>query len=188
MKTSTIDNIGNYLLFQLLWLAALMGALQNSSLPALASLAVMLGWAARHGVLSRADMVMVLIGLGLGLVGEMFWLLPGLVVYQAQPLFWLPPLWILALWAGFALMFNHSLRWLRGRPFLCALLGASGGVLSLLAGIRMGAAVAPLGVLPLALVYAAVWALLVPLLSSLSARLDNLPQYLRGARNDASLV
>ncbi|MCV6801484.1 DUF2878 domain-containing protein, partial [Achromobacter ruhlandii] len=43
---------------------------------------------------------------------------------------WPAPLWILALWAAFALTLNHSLAYLRPRPWLACVFGAVGGPLA----------------------------------------------------------
>lgn len=50
-----------------------------------------------------------------------------------------PPLWMVALWVGFATTLNGSLRWLAGRPLVAAALGALAGPLSYRAGVALGA-------------------------------------------------
>ena len=85
---------------------------------------------------------------------------------------WLPsplgPLWMTALWANFAMLLDHSLRWLRGRPALAAIAGAIGGPAAYLGGERLGA-VAIAGGYGVFLL-AAVWAAAMPLLAELSGR------------------
>jgi hypothetical protein len=51
------------------------------------------------------------------------------------------PLWMLCLWAAFALTLTRSLAWLVRRPWLAALLGALGGPLAYLSAARGFAAV-----------------------------------------------
>lgn len=82
------------------------------------------------------------------------------------------PYWMVTLWVLFATTFNVSLRWLRGRLALAALLGAVGGPLAYLAGARLGAAevLEPAWVTHLAV--AAVYALATPALLVLARRLD----------------
>jgi hypothetical protein len=53
------------------------------------------------------------------------------------------PLWILCLWAAFALTLTRSLAWLMRRPRLAALLGAIGGPLAYASAARGFAAVEP---------------------------------------------
>lgn len=61
----------------------------------------------------------------------------GSISYTATP-GWLPPLWGVVLWAGFATGINHSLRRLRSKPLLTALLGAVCGPLAYLGLQQMG--------------------------------------------------
>jgi hypothetical protein len=81
------------------------------------------------------------------------------------------PLWMVALWAAFATTFNTSLRTLRGRPGIVALLALAGAPLAYAAGARLGAfawkdATAALGVIAVG------WALLLPALLVVARRFD----------------
>ena len=81
------------------------------------------------------------------------------------------PYWMIALWALFATTFNVSLRALRDRPALAALLASVGAPASYFAGARLGAlefvaagaALAAIGI---------GWALLAPLMLRAAKRLD----------------
>lgn len=81
------------------------------------------------------------------------------------------PLWIMALWLAFATTLNVSLRWLRGRLWLAAALGALFGPLCYAAAERLGALtlVTPASAL---LAQALGWAVLLPVTAALAARLD----------------
>lgn len=162
--------IGNFILFQVLWFAAIFGAASGRSLPVFVALSLLLLWGCLWRSPWRADLRMALAGLLVGLSVEPLWLSLGLIEYRLQSVALLPPAWILALWVGFAVTFNYSLSWLQGRLLLAAVFGASGSVLSVLAGVRFAAADAPAGLLPLALVYGAAWAVLVPALAWWAAR------------------
>ncbi|MDZ7825201.1 MAG: DUF2878 domain-containing protein [Gammaproteobacteria bacterium] len=64
----------------------------------------------------------------------------GLLIYPSGQLAsMLAPVWIVALWMGFATCLNVSLRWLKGRRALAMLLGGVAGPLSFWAGSRLGA-------------------------------------------------
>jgi hypothetical protein len=81
------------------------------------------------------------------------------------------PLWMVALWAAFATTFNISLRSLRDRPGIVALLSLAGAPLAYAAGARLGAfawqdATAALAVIALG------WALLLPALLAVARRFD----------------
>lgn len=84
---------------------------------------------------------------------------------------WLAPVWIIAMWAGFATTLHVSMRWLLGRWWLATLFGALGGPLAYYAGMRLGAVYFPDPVAAL-VVLAGGWAILMPLACWLAIRLD----------------
>ena len=166
--------LANFALYQLAWLACVWGAAAGRSgigvAVALGVVAVRLRGAGRLGAELRLILLTGLIG------GAWESLLTGLdwVRYQDSWATGWPPLWIIALWLAFATTFNVSLRWLRNRAGLAALLGLVGGPLAWWAGERLGALdlVAPgfsLCVIGLG------WAALMPILLALAARYDTAP-------------
>ena len=74
------------------------------------------------------------------------------------------PLWLLILWAHFALALNHGLSWLQYFPlYLQAIFGGIFGPLSYYAGYKMGAVIFPMA-LPKTLVFMAMsWFFLLPI-------------------------
>ncbi|MGB1220035.1 MAG: DUF2878 domain-containing protein [Alcanivoracaceae bacterium] len=158
-------NIGNFVLFQVLWFAAVVGAAKGFSWLAFPVLACMFGWAAFTGARTRDDVLLAAAGLGVGMLFEILFLSTGLIRYQEQVLAWAPPMWILALWIGFAMSFNHSMAWLQNRWLACVALGAFGSASSLYAGISFGAAQANAPMWAVSMVYGFSWALLVPVLA-----------------------
>jgi len=107
-----------------------------------------------------------------GLVAETITVNLGFVTYPCgQPVAWLPPYWLVALWGEFAMTLNVTLRWLKRRPLLSAALGAIFGPLSFLGGVRLGAARFASEAAAL-LSLAIEWAVLMPLVMSLSNRFD----------------
>jgi len=88
----------------------------------------------------------------------------------------LPPLWLIALWPNFGAALPVSLRFLRGKTALSAVLGAVAGPGAYYAGARLGALSFPGGDgFGLALL-AVVWAASVPLLVRLSERVERAGQ------------
>lgn len=81
----------------------------------------------------------------------------------------LAPAWMAALWPTFATTLNHSLGWLRRHPLCAALFGALAGPLAYGGGVVLGAAGWPRGALAGMTAIAALWAVTLPLLSTLSA-------------------
>lgn len=129
--------------FQGLWFAAVFGAAGGSAwlgplalIPHLALhfAGVERGARGREVVaLAVAGAGGTLIDAGLHAVGVTGY--PG----SATPFGVLPPVWITALWIGFASLPRYSLAWLRGRAALAAAFGAIGGPLSYWGGVTSGA-------------------------------------------------
>ena len=157
--------VGNFVLFQVLWFAAVLGAAEGASWWALPVLIAMLAWTPLTGAAVLPDLRLVTIGLAVGIIFEICFIASGAIAYEAQWANWAPPLWILALWAGFAMSFNHSMAWMCQRPVIACVFGGIGAVLSLLAGMKLGAAQPLLPDWQVALIYGASWALLVPVLA-----------------------
>lgn len=79
------------------------------------------------------------------------------------------PAWLLALWPLFAMLFDESMSWLRGRYALAAILGAVGAPLSYWGGERAGAL--RLGTRPLDFVLiAATWSVAMLVLLACQAK------------------
>lgn len=111
---------------------------------------------------SRAMLCALLVGIAL----DGTWAATGLIAYASPMSAWLAPAWILVLWATFAMTFNHSLHWLRGRLWLAALLGAIGGPLAYWGAERVFSAISlsspawlGLGLLSMT------WAMAIPLIA-----------------------
>lgn len=79
-----------------------------------------------------------------------------------------PPVWIWALWLGFATLPTGSLGWLSGRWKSQALLGAAFGPLAYWTGTKMGAAELPDPSTPALLAIALAWALAFPAIMMLA--------------------
>lgn len=82
---------------------------------------------------------------------------------------WLAPVWMTALWPAFATTLNHSLGWLRSQPLCAAAFGAVAGPLAYGGGVALGAASWPAGAAAGLAAIAGLWAVALPLLSTLAA-------------------
>ncbi|MCS6779826.1 MAG: DUF2878 domain-containing protein [Geminicoccaceae bacterium] len=139
---STPAVVLNVLGFQFGWFACVLGAAYGmpwlGPLVAVPVLALHLATAARPQRAGLLLLAAALVGFGLDTIlirAERLSFGEGVLVEG-----W-APYWMVCLWALFASTFNVSLRWLRARPVLAALLGAVGGPLAYWAGGRLGAAV-----------------------------------------------
>lgn len=124
----------NLLGYQLVWFCAVIGAGHGLAWPGVATaLAFITGHLACSNQ-RRADVKLAVAALLCGslLDGSLSWL--GWSVYAADA--WPAPLWILALWACFALTLNHSLAYLRQHPWLACVFGAVGGPMAYWAAAR----------------------------------------------------
>jgi hypothetical protein len=164
--------LANFGVSQLGWFAAVLGAAQHRPLAGTACAVAAVGW--HLAVSSRPPQEARLVA-GACLLGFAFetWVaLQGHVAYPSgQPDPRLAPYWMVALWGLLAIAPNVTLRWLKRRPLLAALLGALGGPAAFAAGVRLGGArfVDPL---PALVTLACGWALLLPALMALSNRYD----------------
>lgn len=163
----------NAALFQVVWFATVAGAgagMWWAGLPALAAFAI---WQLPRSRWPRADLALLACGVALGLAVDSLLIAGGWLRFATpQPSPQFAPVWILVLWAGFALTVNHSLAFLKRRPALAMLFGGLGGPLAYLGAQRLFAAVAftaPQWHVLAALAVA--WAISMPLLAAIGARL-----------------
>lgn len=133
--------LANFVAFQLCWFANVLGA--ANAQPWLGPVVVAL-WLVAHvracvGAREVEGYVCASVGL-LGYVTDSALVLTGLIAFPAFTHLGGPsPLWMIALWVGFAMTLRHSLGWLRGRYLLGAALGAIFGPLAYFAGEKLGA-------------------------------------------------
>ncbi len=165
--------ISNLLFFKVVWVASLAGVVFGYAWLGLAMLVLFAAWHAGTSPTARADFVLASVAVFMGLLLDTLYIKAGLIVYRGE-LLWngAAPLWILALWANFALTMNGCLGWLRERRMLAAALAFVCGPLSYYGGIALGTAkvtgdqVVLFGTIGLA------WAVAVPVLLTLAARLS----------------
>lgn len=164
-----------FLAFDVAWASAVGGGAGGwpwlGTIPALALLAL-------HLFLSRAVLwaeVRLVLAIALfGILLETGFMGAGLITFAGTPVLGvLPPIWVWALWLGFASLPNGSLTWLRGRGGLQMLLGLVFGPLAYWTGAKMGAADMP-GAGALFLI-ALAWALAFPTIMMLADAISPRP-------------
>lgn len=174
----------NFSLFQAGWFSCVLGGAHGlpwiGPLAVAAVVAVHLTFAGRP---SREFQLLVMASL-MGLVADSLLVVAGWVSYPSGN--WIPgfaPYWIIAMWALFATTLNLSMKWMRGRWAIAAIMGAVGGPLSYLAGSRLGAMKFEEPVAAL-VALSVIWAMAMPLLMLLSVRFDGVskaqkPEYVQ---------
>lgn len=175
MTNQTRQVVVNFVLFQLGWLACVVGGAQGWALwGALFSLLIVL----RHLQCAqdmRKETHLLLLAGAIGLIWESALVNAGLLIYS-NPIaelagIALAPYWILTLWLIFATTFNVSMRWLKTRLWLAVPFGAIGGPLAFVAGEKLGAVIIPEPQTTL-VVLAIGWAIWSPLLAWASRHWD----------------
>jgi len=166
--------IASLAVFQGTWFAAVFGAAQCVSLSSIVCVLCAVVW--HLGMSERPTQEALLVGIAC-LIGFVVETVHGLLGYVGFPCaggsLGLAPAWLVAMWGLFAICLNVTLRWLRSRWWLAAIVGAVGGPLSFASGVKLGAAyfVDPL---PALVVIAATWSVVLPLMVWLSIRLDGI--------------
>lgn len=164
--------LANVVLAQVGWFAAVLGAAHDLPLWGFACGLAVIAWhivvSARPAQEARLVALVCLIGLA----AETLHVALGNIGYPSgQPFAQLPPYWMIGLWGLFAIQLNVTLRWLRPRLWLAALLGAVAGPASFASGVRLGGA-SFVHVTPALAELVISWAVLMPLLVWLSMRFD----------------
>jgi len=158
--------------FQAAWFAAVLGAAHRRPVLGTACVAAAVAGHVALARRPREELAFVFAVAGGGFLVESLGLVQGHIVYASgQPVAWLAPYWIVALWALLATAPNVTLRWLKDRLVLAAVLGAICGPASFFAGVRLGGA-RFLDAAPALVTLAVTWAVLMPALMALSTRLD----------------
>ena len=165
----------NFAVFQIAWLLSVIGGAQQ--MPWLGPIAALIALAL-HLRAARKPFEEVLLVLSCALIGAGFdsiLVAAGWVTYQAG-LFseYFAPYWIITMWMLFAMTLNVSMRWLRGKRKLAALLGLYGGPASYIAGQALGGIVLVNQFAALAAL-AIGWAIMMPMLMWLAENLDGMP-------------
>lgn len=162
----------NLLLFQLGWFAVVLSAAHGMPWIALLTTSLLLLWHLCNARVPARELTLAGFAVVFGVLFETIMVQLGIltpasgVLVNGAAAYWLVCLWVL-----FATTFNVSLRWLRPRPMMAALLGSVGGPLAYLGGARLGALDIDASYLALATL-AFGWGLAMPILLWTAARFD----------------
>ena len=164
--------LANFVVFQAAWFAAVLGAAHGLAVWGCACVLVAIGWHVGTSTrpLAEARLVAAVLLVGLVLESAMAWQgFTGFASGQLSP--HTAPYWMVALWGLLAIALNVTLRWLKGRWWLAAAIGAASGPLSFASGAHLGAAHF-IAATPALVTLACVWAAALPALMWLSNRFD----------------
>jgi FtsH-binding integral membrane protein len=116
-----LERVANAVLFQVGWLACVIGGNSLWLLLALAVLVIHLGWISSWAAEGRLILSVVIVGTAVDS------LLRAAGVFEFQDLSPLIPLWLMLLWALLATTLRHCLQWSARPWWLASALGAVGG-------------------------------------------------------------
>ena len=159
------ERVANAVLFQLGWLACVLGGNSLWLLLALAALVIHLRWISSWAAEGRLILCVVIVGTA---VDSVLRYLDVFRFADASPLI---PLWLMLLWALLATTLRHCLAWSARPWWLASALGAVGGALSYYAGGRLAGVQFPYGEAATLIVIGLLWAGLFPLLHLMARRL-----------------
>lgn len=159
------ERIANAVLFQLGWLACVLGGNSLWLLLALAALVIHLRWISSWAAEGRLVLCVVIVGTA---VDSVLRYLDVFRFADASPLI---PLWLMLLWALLATTLRHCLAWSARPWWLASGLGAVGGALSYYGGGRLAGVQFPYGEAATLIVIGLLWAGLFPLLHLMARRL-----------------
>jgi hypothetical protein len=162
----------NVVIYQCAWFACVLGAAARHPGIGIAVAVAAVAWHLFMARAPRRELPLIGIAIVAGALFESLLVASGWVqMAPATLLGGVTPLWMVALWAAFATTLNVSLRALRRRYVLGALVAAVGAPLAYAAGARLGALQWEQTV-PAMLLIAAGWALILPLLMRSAQHFD----------------
>jgi Protein of unknown function (DUF2878) len=168
----------NLIGYQIVWFSAIIGAGRGLWWPGVIAAAVFillhLAFARQSAAQRSIDVRLLAIAVLIGTLLDGTVAASGFARYAASGVTLLPdgaPLWILAMWASFALTLRHSMTFLLGRPAVSLLFGALGGPIAYLGAARGWQAIAFAEPRWMALLTLAIgWGIAIPLLTTLAVR------------------
>lgn len=173
----TVNKFINFVFFQVLWFACIVGAASGVVWPGFVVLGLFLVWQLQPSRIALGDIRLILVAILLGILLDSLWPMFGVLSFATPvPLPSFAPVWIIFLWIGFALTINHSLAWLKEKLVIAVVLSFVAAPLSYFGGHRLGALDFTMSVPMALLLLAFAWAIAFPLLVMFARYMQNKPQ------------
>ena len=139
-KHLSVNFVVNATVFQICWLACVVGSAYGLTWPSVIAFTALALWQLHPSRRAPTDLRLLGLSLALGLLVDSLWIQLNMMEFTTRwPFETFAPAWIIMLWLGFALTVNHSLVWLKDHPALPPLMGMIGGPLAYFAGLKFGA-------------------------------------------------
>jgi len=164
----------NALVFQAGWLICVIAGANHLPWLGTATALLIVTWHISSAVDARKELALILIAGGIGAIWDSLLVFAGWLQYPSGTLVeGTAPHWIIAMWLLFATTLNVSLKWLKQRLPLAAVLGAISGPAAYFAGYKLGGVQIPDMVIAMSTL-AVGWSVFMPLLMSLSNHFDGM--------------
>ena len=171
-KLSMATVVTNAVLFQVGWFACVLGAANGTPWIGLVTVGAIAAWHLARAQNPASELRLLLLALLAGALFETLLAQTGWLRFEGGlRIAGMAPVWMAVLWANFATTLNVSLRPLRERLGLAALLGVIGAPLAYFGGSRLGA-LELVEAVPALLAIGADWLFLSPLLFLAARRFD----------------
>ena len=170
-----MSKLWNVLLYQIAWFACVLGAVQGflylGPVVTLFAAALQLFFSKRP----KNEGLFLLCATVLGSLWDSIAVLLGAYSFTGTVLMpWGYPLWMSALWLGFATTIRSSLSWLSRRRSTAVLLGLLGGPAAYYGGAKLGPIAIGVPMTSSLLIIGCCWAVVTPMLFVLSDRIADL--------------
>ncbi|MFC1556926.1 DUF2878 domain-containing protein [candidate division KSB1 bacterium] len=173
MKYHKLKMTFNVIGFKLSWVACVLGAVAGYSYvgPVLMAAYVIIN--TRLFGFQRSEILFLLFAAVIGTVIDSLKSSTGFITYTGgyANISWIAPLWITALWLGFAATLNHSLGWLRDNTILAFVIGAVFGPLAYIGGSKIGGITLNFPIPVTVFVLSLIWGTIMPSFYLLSKKL-----------------
>lgn len=131
----------NFLVFQIAWFVAILGAAWDLVIPAMGLMLVLTWFNLSRLQNIPQNLKLILCAILIGLAIDSFAITLQLITFKS--LSWWPtvvaPVWMLSLWGIFATTLNGYLSWINHYPWTAAIASALAGPLAYLGGEQLGA-------------------------------------------------
>ena len=167
----------NYALYQVGWLACVLGAASLRPWTGCLIAAILVGLHLALSLDRSREVRLVVLATVVGIAVEVVQITSGTYRFASGTIIEaLPPGWLMAMWAQFATTFRFSLRSVMTKPIRAALFGAAGGPVAFLAGERLGAVILLPPLVPGLLRLSISWALALVVFSTVVRRITPEPE------------
>lgn len=173
MKNRKMKIIFNVIGFKLSWIACVLGSVSGYTY---LGPAIMVTYVTINTILfgiQRNEILFLLLAALIGTLIDTVKASTGFISYAGgyADINWIAPLWITALWLGFAATLHHSLGWLKENALLAFFMGAVFGPLAYIGGSKIGGITLNYS-LPVTILFLSIlWGSIIPSLYLLSKKL-----------------